>query len=381
MNDNKKILYIITKSVWGGAGKYVYDLAGAAKTRGYEVAVAAGGQGELAIKLKEQNVRYFDVAELQRDVAVLKPFISGLVLLKILFKFRPDIVHANSPQAAGICGIAIFLYRLFPHTPGVWGIYTIHGWTFHEDRPVWQNFLIRLFSKITCVFYQKIICVSEYDRLSALKFKIAPAHKLLTIHNGIDPSEINFLPREEARNRLNLSKAELLTIGTIGEFTKNKGYEYLIEVARLLNANIQLKIVIIAWGKDYEKTAKQIKSAELSEKVFLIKDLVPASPYLKAFDVFILPSLKEGLPYTLLEAGLAGLPVVATSVGGIPEIIENEKTGLLVRPSNTGELTDAINRLVNDTELRQKLGRNLREKVLKDFSASEMLEKTFRLYK
>ena len=173
MVNRKKILYLITKSVWGGAGKYVYELALAAKERDFDVAVAAGGQDALAQKLQEKNVRYFDVAGLQRDVAFLKPFISGIVLLKILFKFKPDIVHANSPQAAGIGGIALFIYRLFTWTLRVQAVYTIHGWAYHEARPERQNFLIRLFSKITCLFYKKIICVSEYDRLSAVKFKIA----------------------------------------------------------------------------------------------------------------------------------------------------------------------------------------------------------------
>ena len=385
MVNRKKILYLITKSVWGGAGKYVYDLVLEGKKRGYDVAVAAGGHGELAQKLQEKNIRYFDVAGLQRDVAFLKTFISGLILLKILFKFNPDIVHANSPQAAGIGGIALFIHRLFTWTRRVQVVYTIHGWSYHEARPKWQNFLIRLFSKITCLFYQKIICVSEYDRVSALKLKIAPAGKLLTIHNGIKPNEINFLPREEARQKLNLSNLEgsTLVVGTIGEFTKNKGQKYLIGALGILKNEwgIKFKSLIIGWGEEKSSLKSQISNLNLGNEIFLIDNLSPAAPHLKAFDIFVLPSLKEGLPYTLLEAGLAELPVVATNIGGIPEIIGNEKTGLLVKPYDAEELAKAISRLMNDGDLRKRLGQNLREKILKDFPKQEMLERTFSLYK
>ena len=390
MVNRKKILYLITKSVWGGAGKYVYELALAAKERDFDVAVAAGGQDALAQKLQEKNVRYFDVAGLQRDVAFLKPFISGIVLLKILFKFKPDIVHANSPQAAGIGGIALFIYRLFTWTLRVQAVYTIHGWAYHEARPERQNFLIRLFSKITCLFYQKIICVSEYDRLSALQFKISPAHKLITIHNGIDPQNLNFLSHEEALQKLLGSNPRELrgfdprkpVIGSVGEFTKNKGQKYLIEALGILKKSGKgFRGLIVGWGEEEQNLESRIKDLELKNEVRLITGLSPAAPYLKAFDIFILPSVKEGLPYTLLEAGLAELPVVATSVGGIPEIIENEKTGLLVNPANSEELSKAVLRLIDDENLRKKLGQNLRQKILKSFLKEKTLECTFALYK
>src|SRR3989344_2001925 len=389
MNERKKILYLITKSDWGGAGKYVYDLALAAKKRGFDVAVAAGGRGELAPKLKKEDIRYFNVEGLQKNVTFIKPFVSGLILLKIFFKFRPDVLHANSPQAAGIAGIALLICRLFDWKRSFQAVYTVHGWSYHEARPKWQNFLIRLFSKITCLFYQKIICVSEYDRQSALKFKIAPAKKLLTIHNGIDPQNLNFLPREETLQKLPGSNPRELrgfdprkpVIGSVGEFTKNKGQKYLIEALGILKKSGKgFRGLIVGWGEKEQNLESRIKDLELKNEVRLITGLSPAAPYLKAFDIFILPSVKEGLPYTLLEAGLAELPVVATSVGGIPEIIENEKTGLLVNTANADELAGAILKFMGDENLRKKLGQNLRGKILLDFSADKMLERTFFLY-
>ena len=381
MNERKKILYLITKSDWGGAGKYVYDLALAAKKRGFDVAVAAGGRGELAPKLKKEDIRYFNVEGLQRNVTFIKPFVSGLILLKIFFKFRPDVLHANSPQAAGIAGIALLICRLFAWKRSFQAVYTVHGWSYHEARPKWQNFLIRLFSKITCLFYQKIICVSEYDRQSALKFKIAPAKKLLTIHNGINPQDLNFLSREEARRKLNLQDIRCPVIGNVGEFTKNKGQIYLLETFKnLREIGLKFKGLIIGWGEEKLNIKNKISVLNLKNDIFLIDNISPAAPYLKAFDVFVLPSLKEGLPYTLLEAGLAELPIIATNVGGIPEIIESEKSGILVPAKNAKALASAIERLQNDKELRNALAKNLYKKVSAEFSKKEMLEKTFALY-
>ncbi|MEK7567127.1 MAG: glycosyltransferase family 4 protein [Patescibacteria group bacterium] len=381
MSRDKKILYLITKSVWGGAGKYVYDLALAAKENGHDVTVAAGGHGMLADRLERARIPFISLGELKREMGLLGSLRIFFNTLKLFLSVKPHIVHANSPQAAGIGGVALFLYRVLAWRPGLQAIYTAHGWSYHEARPKWQTFLIKLFSKITCLFYQKIICVSEYDRQSALKLKIAPSHKLLTIHNGVDENEIKFMPREEARRRLNLSKTEFLTVGTVGEFTKNKGQAYFVGALKTLkDRDIKFQGLIIGWGELKQNLESRIQNLELKEKISLIDSLSTASSYLKAFDIFVLPSIKEGLPYTLLEAGLAGLPVIAASVGGVPEIIENEKTGLLVEPANASELAKAILRLIQDENLRKTLGENLRQKVLKNFSKKEMLEKTFALY-
>ena len=115
-------------------------------------------------------------------------------------------------------------------------------------------------------------------------------------------------------------------------------------------------------------------------KLNIISGVPNASRYLKNFDIFVLPSLKEGLPYVILEAGLAGLPVIASNVGGIPEIIENGKDGLLVPPADPKELIKAIKKLIEDKTLRENLAKNLHEKITKEFSLEKMLRETISLY-
>ena len=215
-------------------------------------------------------------------------------------------------------------YEKAPPPSLPFAIFTVHGWAFLENRSRWQVWLIKLASKITCLFYDKIICVSHNDYNEALKNKIAPAKKLIVIHNGINPKDYNFQERT----------GSAFVVGTIGESTKNKGHKYL---------------------KEAEKYFPDLKFN-------IISNIPNAAKYLKNFDIFVLPSLKEGLPYVILEAGLAGLPVIASNVGGIPEIIENGKEGLLVHPANPEELAAAIKKLVENKTLRETLAKNLNEK-------------------
>ena len=360
--STKKILFIITKSVWGGAQKYVFDLSANLPKDQFEPIVAGGGKGIMAEKIMSAGLPYLEIKSFQRDISFWKEIVSFFEILKILFKTKPDIVHVSSSKAGGTAGMAIFVYSaakkmtkpflLLGHKGESYkkasssslpiAIFTVHGWAFLESRPRWQIFLIKLASKITCLFYDKIICVSRNDYNEALKNKIAPARKLIVIHNGINPADYNFQERTEKE----------FVVGAIGEATKNKGHKYLIEASKNF-PDIKLNI---------------------------ISNIPNASKYLKNFDIFVLPSLKEGLPYVVLEAGLAGLPVVASSVGGIPEIIENGKEGLLVAPANQEEISIAIKKLIDDKALRENLARNLHEKIKKEFSLEKMLKETISQY-
>ena len=360
--STKKVLLVITKSVWGGAQKYVFDLATNLSKDRFEPIVAGGGRDAMAEKIISEGLPYIEIKSFQRNINIFKEIISFFEILKILFKTKPDIIHVSSSKAGGVAGIANFVYSATRLVISFWNhfpydrdgktklpaslpltIFTVHGWAFLESRPKWQIWLIKIISKITCFFYDKIICVSKNDYAEAIKNKIAPARKMIMIHNGIKLEDYNFLERTEKE----------FTIGTIGESTKNKGHKYLIEASKNF-PDIKLNI---------------------------ISNIPNASKYLKNFDIFVLPSIKEGLPYVILEAGLAGLPVIASNVGGIPEIIENGKNGLLVSPANPKELTIAIKKLIDDKTLRETLAQNIREKILKDFSLSKMVEETMETYR
>jgi len=385
----KSILYIITKSVWGGAAKYVYDLSTNLMGK-FDVAVAAGGQGQFYKKIKQTNIPYYQITNFQRTINPLKDLLAFFEILSLLFQLKPNIIHVNSSKAGGVVGVAGQIYRFFSHQK-INLIFTAHGWAFNEDRYKWQISLIKLFSKITALFYDKIICVSQYDRQIAIENRIAPANKLVAIHNGIDIENISFFSKEEAQKKL-LGKTSPLAIGTIAEWTKNKGLFYLLDALKDCPSNTVLQrrtvlegqsldIILIGSGEnpDKEKIQDFIKKHQI-KNVHLIEFIDNAVSYLKAFDIFVLPSLKEGLPYTIIEAMTAKVPIIATNVGGIPEIISSN----LITPKNSRVLAEKITELIeiinNDPEKIKIITQKNRKRIEKEFSLEKMIEKTKNIY-
>lgn len=384
----KSILYIITKSVWGGAAKYVFDLSNHLPKDEFNVFVAAGGQGKFAQKIKEANLPYFEIKNFQRTINPLKDLFAFFEILGLLFRLKPNIVHVNSSKAGGLVGLAT---RIASRKTRL--IFTVHGWAFTESRSKWQLFLIKISSKLTALFYDKIICVSEYDRKIAIKNKTASVNKLVTIHNGIDIKAISFLSREQAQEKL-LGHTSKLVIGTIAEWTKNKGLFYLLEALKDCPSDtvlqrrtvsegqsLDLDIVLIGSGEnpDKKKIRDFIKKHRL-KNVYLHEWIDNAASYLKALDIFVLSSIKEGLPYTILEAMTAQTPIVATKVGGVSEMIIDNISGFLVQPKNSRQLAEKIIYLINNPEIAQQLVQRAREKVEKEFSLEKMVQKTKRVY-
>lgn len=378
-----KILFVITKSVWGGAQRYVFDLATYLPKDQFDVAVACGpslktSADTLIDKLQKNNIAVYIVRYFQKSINPLKELLSFFEIISLCFRFQPDIIHSNSSKAGGIAGFAAFLYQLISQKP-VKRIFTVHGWAFMETwRPRWQRALIRIASKATSLLQHHIIVLSTYDHTATATYNVAPKHKVTLIHNGV--SAMKFVARASAQQEL-LGKEYPFVIGAVAEWTKNKGVIYLIKaMPAIIKEFPEAKLCLVGWGEERVKLETYILKLKLEKSVFLVS-MSPVAPYLKAFDIFALPSLKEGLPYTILEAGLAELPVVATRVGGIPDIIENGTQSILIDPASPQHLASAIIKLAKDRHLREKMGQELQKRVLQDFSFRSMLQKTILLYR
>lgn len=375
-----KVLYIITKSNWGGAQRHVFDLATSMKNRGHDVWVALGGEGILKNKLEQAGIYTFSIATLGRDVNVGKDAGSFKEIYTVIKNKQPDIVHLHSPKAAGLGSLAARLLRVKKI------ITTVHGWTWNEMRPIQEKLAIIFFSWLTMILSHKTILVSEKDHKQAEYFPFVK-DKLAVIPLGIKP--ITFVSVDGAKQAMakiiGMNVADFYkknVIGTIAELHPNKGLPCLIESMKVVSGQQPNTIsIIISDGEEKERLATMIKENGLSNNVFLAGYLENASEYLKAFHVFALPSIKEGLPYVILEAGLASLPVVATTVGGIPEIIDDMKSGILIQPKNSRELAHALSFMIEHPEERKVYGNNLKEKVITKFSIDKMVNDVEELYK
>lgn len=373
-----KIVYFITKSYWGGAAKYVIDLASGLDPKENEIYIAAGGKEALFRRAEEQGINYIEIPHFGRKISVIGDVLSFFEVLATLYKIKPDVIHVNSSKAGGVCGAAGFVYRILGNLPTRTGklemIFTAHGWAFHESRPKFQLFLIRLFSRLTCKFYDKIICITSIDYNAAIRYKIAPKKKLELIPNGINSEDLKFLTKKEAQEKL-FGKNKSLVIGTVGEWVHNKGWDILLKaIEPLLEKYVDITLALIAGGESPHK--KEITH----EKIIVIENLQDAHKYLKAFDIFVFPSRKEGLAYALLEASLAELPIIASAVGGNFDIIDSLKTGVLFHPGDHDMLRTFLDKFIQNLPNAKKLGKSAREKVEKKFSIHTMREKTYKLY-
>lgn len=303
----KKVLFVITKSNWGGAQRYVYDLATALPKSEFEVQVAFGQPGLLARKLEAARLQTHAIQSLQRDVSIATDMKSFFELLKLFRTERPDVVHLNSSKAGGIGALAARLAGV----PRI--IFTAHGWPFWERRNALSRSLIYLFSWITALLSHKIIVVSNYDLKVAQRMPFIGG-KAVRIYNGID-THLSLGSGEVIRSAF---PEGVRITGTVSELTKNKNQISLIEQAR---RDPTMYVAIVGEGEDRSHLTKKIEAYGLKTRVKLF-GFMPAHEVLKGFDVFALPSIKEGLPYVLLEAKAAGLPIVANRVGGIGEILD-----------------------------------------------------------
>lgn len=382
MINKKKILYCITKANWGGAQKYVYDLVTALDPLLFDIAIIVGGEGLLATRLIEEGFRVIILDDLVKEISLWKDIKSFFKLLKIFKKEKPDIVHLNSSKM-GLLGT---LAGRFTRVRKI--IFTGHGWAFNEERSKWQKRIIFLLHKFTIALAHKTIAVSEQTKRQIVGGKFLN-NKMEVIKNGV--GEIDFFDREKAKEKISeklprdLDWQNKIWLGTISELHKNKGLKYLIEAMHLLNLDLEDKsklpiVIIIGEGERKEKLQARINRYGLQDTIFLVGRINEAHKYLKAFDIFSLTSITEALPYVLLEAGQAGLPVLASEVGGIPEIIENKKTGLLVPPKEPEEIKKAIEFLLDNKDRAEIFGQNLKQKIQEHFNKDTMIRKTREIY-
>lgn len=295
----KKILYVITKGNWGGAQRYVFDLAIALPRGQFEVAVAYGQPGLLAQKLHTAGITTYELP-LQRDVSALQDLRSFSALYALCKNMQPDTVHLNSSKAGGIGALAANL-------AGVKNIvFTIHGLPEDEARNPLARMFIWLMTRITVMLCDKVITVSADNHRRIGKSTL--------IYNGV--AQIMFGDGAAIRSAF---PAGTTITGTIGELTHNKNQIALIEEAR---TKPDMYVAIVGEGELRKELEQKITEYKLEDRVKLF-GFISAAEVMRGFDVFALPSKKEGLPYVLLEAKQAGLPIVANRVGGVGEILDS----------------------------------------------------------
>jgi glycosyltransferase involved in cell wall biosynthesis len=371
----KKVLYLITKGNWGGAQRHVFDLAvGLDKSR-YTPIVVHGQGTLLKERLQKEHISTYEIHDLGRDISFIKELKSAYALFRILRKEKPHTLHLHSPKAGGMGGL---LGRLC----GVKKIiYTAHGWTFNEDRPYIEKVLIAISSWAIVWLSHVCIVIAHREYEQAIRFPFVPKKKIKLIHNGIETP--TYFSKETARKKLidmyHLSVPQYAVwLGTIAELHPNKGLFYAIGALETLT--IPYIYLVCGDGEQKQKLEVYTNKHHLNKKISLLGFVPDAHLYAQAFDIYISSSIKEGLPYTLLEVGGAGVPIISSDVGGIGDIITTEKNGLLVDSKDSRAIAESLMRLVKDKKLQTQYGKEIEKTIETKFTLQIMRAKTYPLY-
>lgn len=371
--NTKRVVHLITKgSPFGGAQNYVYTLATNLPKDRFESIVLTGAGEELTSRLTKAGVRVDYIPHLIRNINPLGEIKAFIALTRILKELKPDILHTNSSKAGLLGALAGRLARV----PRI--IFTGHGWASNEKRPWIIRKFFLILHWLTILLSHRTICVSKKTK-NDVSGPLAIRNKTCVVYNGVQPFEI--LDRKTAQAYLceatGAKTTDALWIGTIAELHENKGLDLIIEALRRITT--PFFFFIIGGGEKMAQLKALIRDSHLEDKVFLLGNIPGAKKYLSAFDIFTLTSRTEALPYTILEAGLAGLPIIASRVGGIPEIITNGIDGVLVRP-NAEDIYQGLSHIISQPHKRTEYARNLSNKVEKYFSLEQQISQTIKVY-
>ncbi len=375
--DRKKVLFIITKSNWGGAQRYVYDLATNLDQTAFAVTVAMGGNGVLKDMLDNAGIKTIPLPTLENSMRIKSALGATQMLYRLFRDESPDIVHLNSSVAGAVGAIAARLARV----PRI--IFTAHGWAFNEDRSWWQKKCIKLFHYITVLASHRTIAVST--GMAAQMNWPLPKGRMQVVNPGRTIGAM--FPRAEAREKMTdffPSLEKFIAdpwLMCIAELHPIKRHEVLFGAIRSLTSiHPRLRLIVIGEGKLHNRLAKLIKSNGMQEHIFLLGSVHEAARFLHAADVFVLASASESYGYVIHEAGLAHVPIVATNVGGITDIITDTEKGLLVPADNVEELAGAIHNTLTDKDDAVRRATALAD-YLSTRTVKSMAEATAAMYK
>ena len=362
-HDGKpRILYIVTRAERGGAQTHVLSLASTMRPE-FDVAVATGEEGFLTETCREQGIAVYVLPHLQRQVSPPADARAFWEIRQLLRRLQPDLIHAHTSKAG-------FLGRLAGHTLGIPTIYTVHSWLFGTAvlSRVW-GLLGAPCERLASNWCERLIAVSEEGARVALKHRIAPPAKVVTIHNGIP----------DCPERANLSSNRPPVITMVARFTVGKDQEVLLRAFATMQAGPRLRLV--GDGPLRQSCEKLAHELGICERVEFLGNRDDVASLLAASDVFVLASKCEMLPISVLEAMRAGLPAVVSEVGGVGEAVAHGKTGLLAPCGSAPALAQALTQLIEDRDLRLRLGRAARQRFEERFLYVQQEKRTRSVYR
>lgn len=354
-------LHIDTARTWRGGQNQVLTTLMGLRALGHRTLLVAHSEGEL----RQRAAEGLDLLPLAPRTEM--DLTAAWRLSRILKQVKPDVVHAHDPHGVAMAALALSMSTQLAKPP----MLAARRVDFHLRGNSLSRWKYR---QVDC-----FICASEAIRQMLVGDGVPPA-RTVTVHEGID------IERVERAEPVNLHAEFWLPhhapiVGNVAALVPHKGQRHLIEAARIVVQQIpDARFVIAGEGELRAPLERQIKDYHLEKHVILAGFRPDVLALHTAFDIFVMSSVTEGLGTSLLDAMAAGKPIVATRTGGIPEVVDDGKTGILVPPRDHQEMADAIVRLLKGEQLRRDMGDAGRARARSLFSADRMVQNTLKVY-
>jgi len=379
-NPKLKIAQVITRMDWAGSPDIIRLLCQRSDPGRYEIILITGNSAHLTMENKRflqwLGPRHIPIHHLRRDVNPFYDLIALIRLVRLFRRERFDVVHTHTAKAGALGRMAARLAGV----PRV--VHTPHGHNFYGYFGPFASRLIVYIERFLSLLTDKVMALTELEKKDFVALKVCPLAKARVINSGVELEKFRQVDIDPARKRAEFSvAADDILVGMVGRLEPVKGPQYLIEAAKpVLDAVPRVKFMIVGDGSLRSNLETRCNQLGISHRVVFANWREDVPQILAILDMLVLPSLNEAVGRILLEAGAVGVPAVATYVGGVPEIVHDHETGLLVPPRSPEELAKAIVTLSRDEEKRKAMGRAAARWVDDRFSAQRMVQRITELY-
>jgi len=376
---------VIARLNMGGPALHVaYLTAGLAK-RGYETTLVAGslarGEDSMAFVADELGIEVERIEELHREISPLRDAVAIVRLARLIRRVRPHILHTHTAKAGAVGRLAALLAG-DARPPIV--VHTFHGHVLRGYFDPLRTAGFRLLERWLATKSTALVAVSPQVRDDLVSLGVAPRERFVVVRVGIELEQRVAAERDgrgESRRVLGIGP-DRFAVGWIGRMTGVKRTDDVLRAfRRLRDRGVDACLCMIGDGPDRPAVERRAHELGLMRDTFFLGYQEEVAPFYAAFDAMILPSINEGTPVSAIEALAAGRPVVATRVGGVPDVIREGEDGFLVEPGDVDALAERLARLAADPELRERLGTAGRARVIPRYSVERLVDDNDLLYR
>lgn len=361
-----KIIQFITRmDVLGGAQMHVCELSKALSFDGHDVMVLGAGTGDLAEELTAHGITYQRLKHMMVPIHPYWDVRAFFEVRKIIKEVMPDIIAIHSSKA-GMIG------RLVGKSLNIPTVFTAHSWSFAGEPSRRKRILFTALEKWAGKLTNGVIAVSDFDYAEALEKHIVPVEKIQMIHNGIrdNQNETEDYPEPTSMVRLLM----------VARFAEPKDHDLLLSALKHVTIK-SWHLTLVGDGPLIDRVKQFTKTLGLTKQITFAGEDREVTDKLKKTDIFMLISKSEGLPLSIIEAMREGLPIIASNVGGIKELIDHRGNGLLVQKGDEAGLVEALNAMMASDIFRKQLGKAARQKFIAQFVFADMYQRTESFYK